>query len=292
MLLAIPGLRAATDARDASDQLPAAIEQPAARRTTGVSLFTGDDLFKHMNGGAGLYLKYGFEEVATADYSIDGKDMTVDIYRFTTAANAYGLYSMERPPEPASESIGIEGFSTGSGIVFVKGEYLVKLMSYSRAEETASLLRDLSGSIASSLPGTLTRPELFSHFPREGRIEYADKIHAEGYLGRQGLEYTYSMKCRTNGDTLALFLAEDQDHVKFERLSGTVQNAGPAGNTPGKLPFGEEETLLFEDSFYGSILIGTRSGLLVGIVGYESRFDAYIRKWVLSLPQNSPARDE
>jgi len=285
MLMTVPGLCVATESRTTESLLPVEITQPAAKRTSDVSLFVGDKLFEHINGGAGLYLNYDFKEVATADYLIDGIDMTIDIYRFSSSMNAYGLYSMERPSEPEHVSIGVEGFSTGCGIVFVKGEYMVKLISYSPVEEAASRLLALSKSIEIALPGTLSLPELFSHFPLETRIEKTGRIHASGYLGRQGLEYAFSMQCVAGKDTLTLFLAEDRDGSKFHRLAGSAQNVDHSKIEDG-LPFKKEKTLRIEDSYYGCILIGVRNDFIAGIVGYDSRFEDFLRKWVLSLQKS------
>ena len=40
-------------------------------------VFSGDDLFIYINGGAAIYHEYGFEEVRVSEYSCGGRTISV-----------------------------------------------------------------------------------------------------------------------------------------------------------------------------------------------------------------------
>jgi hypothetical protein len=73
-------------------------------------VFVGDSLWEYINGGAELYHTYEFVDVATAYYLQDSTEIVVDIYRFATPDDAYGMYTQLRPGGPGTMNYGIEGF--------------------------------------------------------------------------------------------------------------------------------------------------------------------------------------
>ncbi|MBS4012844.1 MAG: hypothetical protein KGZ97_03665 [Bacteroidetes bacterium] len=62
-----------------------------------VQFYKGDDLFFLINGGADLYMEYGFVDVAAADYvhSSLGK-LYVEIYKMENEKAAFGIFSMSK----------------------------------------------------------------------------------------------------------------------------------------------------------------------------------------------------
>ncbi len=62
-----------------------------------VQFYKGDDLFFLINGGADLYMEYGFVDVAAVDYihSVYGK-LYVEVYKMENAKAAFGIFSMSK----------------------------------------------------------------------------------------------------------------------------------------------------------------------------------------------------
>jgi len=93
--------------------------------------YAPDTLYEYINGAADLYLSYGFEEVAVADYvQTEGADgwITVDIYDMGAPLHAFGIYGSERPPDVEAFPVGAQGYVCEGLIAFWQGDYYVKVM--------------------------------------------------------------------------------------------------------------------------------------------------------------------
>jgi hypothetical protein len=62
-----------------------------------VTVYKGDDLFFLIDGGAEVYLEYGFVKVMAADYSKDGQSIHVELYEMESKDAAWGIYSLRKP---------------------------------------------------------------------------------------------------------------------------------------------------------------------------------------------------
>lgn len=59
--------------------------------------YEGDDLFFLINGGADLYMEFGFSDVAAADYVHPEKgSLYVEVYKMNNDSAAFGVFSMNR----------------------------------------------------------------------------------------------------------------------------------------------------------------------------------------------------
>lgn len=56
--------------------------------------YTQESLFGYMNGGAELYLEYGFEKLQVSELKYKGHDLKTEIYRMESPAMAFGIYSV------------------------------------------------------------------------------------------------------------------------------------------------------------------------------------------------------
>jgi hypothetical protein len=90
--------------------------------------FYSSDLYRYMDGGADIYLKYGLVAMAHREYQNAGVDMTVDVFDMGGPLQAFGIYSAERSPEYHFIPIGAEGYSSESTLNFLQGRYLPALL--------------------------------------------------------------------------------------------------------------------------------------------------------------------
>jgi len=58
--------------------------------------FSGKTLYGHINGGAELFLEYGFEKLNYYLVSSQDKEYSIDIYHMKDALAAYGIFSIKR----------------------------------------------------------------------------------------------------------------------------------------------------------------------------------------------------
>jgi len=54
--------------------------------------FTETSLYGYINGGAELYLEYGFDTLVVTEMEVDGSDIKLEVYRMKDAEAAFGIF--------------------------------------------------------------------------------------------------------------------------------------------------------------------------------------------------------
>jgi hypothetical protein len=103
----------------------------------------GDDLFVLINGGAEIYLEYGFEKAALANFKdSNGKSIIVEIYEMSSSEAAYGMYTFKTDKEAKVLDIGGEAKQSGYYLNLWKNNYVITLTGADpKADTSASLQR-------------------------------------------------------------------------------------------------------------------------------------------------------
>jgi hypothetical protein len=263
--------------------LPEKIDATGFERSSDVETYVGESLFEYINGGAEVYHQYGFVDVVTAYYTHDQTEIVADIYRFGDSDNAYGLFSSLRPLEPTVVGFGIEGFTSGTTVDFVKGSYLVRLVGFDDSPEMSAALLSMAREFDGLVLGKTTPPQMFALFPADGRMESTLKIQAESFLGQKALTDVYTIDYSADGETVTLFLTNDATGEKYAQWSERAVKRKTTALTLRSFPYDESRVFMAEDSYYGQIIAGIKGEILCGIVGYdESRKDILI-SWLNSM---------
>jgi hypothetical protein len=127
-------------------------------------------LFKYIDGGAELYISYGFEKLTAFRY-VKGKDeeIKVDLFDMGNSYNAYGVFSHGR--ESVGAQIG-QGSEYSSGLlIFWKDCYYVSLLGYPESIEKQQVVLKLGAEISRIIPGQGPLPAILSFLPAAGLIE-------------------------------------------------------------------------------------------------------------------------
>ncbi len=263
--------------------LPDKIDLIGLITVSDVRTFTGESLFEYINGGAEIYHLYNFVDVATVDYKVDKTEIAADIYRFDSSISAYGLYTMFRPDNPEFAQLGIEGFKSEISLDFVKGNYMVRLISYDNSDNAATSILSLAKELNKIIPGTISQPEMFSFFPPENKIEFTDRYQTESFLGQIYLTNVYSQLYILDNDTLTLFMTEDETGEKFQQWSKLADLTDVTKSSIQDISYDNENVLLSDDSYYGRFIAGLKKGNLLGIINYNENNKPFLIDWLNSL---------
>ena len=165
--------------------LPKNREMKGWKITSGPQFFEPQNLWEHINGQAEMYLDYGFERVATAEYAaLHGfGSMTIEIYQMQSPKHAFGIYAAERSSHDGFIKMGVQGYLSENVLNFWKGLYYVKLISFQTSPETKAILMKLAGVIEHKIEGAYSEPELFSYFPDKQQDSDERAIHTQKLLG-------------------------------------------------------------------------------------------------------------
>lgn len=113
--------------------------------------FTGQDLFNQIDGGAELFLEFGFARLRLQAYARPDKaELTLDAYEMESAASALGIYLMKMGQETPFPEIAARNSSEEAQLTILKGRYFVQVdnlgdVRASRAEAAALANAFLAG---------------------------------------------------------------------------------------------------------------------------------------------------
>ncbi|MFB0515893.1 MAG: DUF6599 family protein, partial [Candidatus Neomarinimicrobiota bacterium] len=86
------------------------------------------NLYDYLNGGAELYLSYGFQGLINRTYTQPGQpEIFVDIFDMGNSRNAFGVFSHSRESIEAAYGQGSQYY--GGSLVFWKDAYFVSLLA-------------------------------------------------------------------------------------------------------------------------------------------------------------------
>lgn len=152
---------------DLARLVPAAVEgwtQSGPDRT-----WTPDTLHRYINGGAELYISYGFTRAFSRRFVRAGRPaetLTVDVFEMGSPAKAYGLFAHSR--EKPTDEVG-QGSEYGGGLLhFWKGRYYVSLLGQPDTPDLKRQLTTLGRTIAAVIRETGTPPAIVGTLPPAG----------------------------------------------------------------------------------------------------------------------------
>lgn len=137
-------------------------------------IYTPDNLFEYINGGAELYISYGFKELLALRYK-QGEDneIKIDIFDMGRSVDAFGVFvhSAETP----DDGIG-QGSEYAAGLLnFWKDRYYVSILAYPETPAKRELVLDLGNRIAAAIHADGPLPPLLKRLPEENRIPHSTR---------------------------------------------------------------------------------------------------------------------
>ena len=190
--------------------------------------FYSSDLYRYMDGGADIYLKYGLVAMVHREYKSAGVDMTVDVFDMGGPLQAFGIYSAERSPEYRFIDIGTEGYSSESTLNFLQGRYYARLSAF--GDGAAPALDSFARAISRSIGGDRSLPALLDMLPRENRVARSEKYVVQAPAGHEFLAPALTASYRFDGNvtSLVISLAADEHEAeqRVEKLRRYYQRSG------------------------------------------------------------------
>ena len=198
-------MAAGATAPDALRLLPKNGELKGWNRKGDARIFENDKLWEYIDGGADVYLDYGFQRVVTVDMENGKRTMTVDIYEMKTLEGAFGIYARERAPTYAFKPIGTEGYLEGVALNFYQAQYYVKINGFADDQEMKAAMQKIAAIVAQNIGVLKKAPSLLGFFPQNGLLKHSENFDMKMHLGRSELRGAYSAKYTVKGKTFTAF---------------------------------------------------------------------------------------
>ncbi len=137
--------------------------------------FTAEDLYGHINGGAELFLEYGFTELKVQRYQHGEAEIGLEIYVMASPEAALGIYLAKCGKEAQDKRVNARNNTSTSQVIALKNNCYIKANSYTRGEDLLPVLIQAVNAVLDRLEAS---PEitLLDVLPTEGLIAGSEKL--------------------------------------------------------------------------------------------------------------------
>ncbi len=135
--------------------------------------FQGTELYTFMDGGAELYLEYGFERLESQRYQRGPDEIDVELYRM--GDGALGLLTFLRPAASEEVALGDAAFLAGYYLLFAKGPFLGAVTAQSAFSGSREAVQEVAAALAIRLEGGARPPAILGLLPESGRTPSSAK---------------------------------------------------------------------------------------------------------------------
>ncbi len=186
-------------------------------------VFTSADLYGHIDGGAELFLEFGFEQLTVCKYRRDSSgsqgashagELQLEIYRMTDSAAATGVYLMKCGKESGDAAFAERHTINNYQLIFKRNRYYVVVNNAAGEEALRTDMLESARFVASRLPAE--EPVTFTGtLPSDGIVAGSMRLARGPYA----LQAVYTLG---SGDVLQLHrtivaVAADYDGVSGKR---------------------------------------------------------------------------
>lgn len=133
-------------------------------------IYNRKNLYDYIDGGAELYLSYGFKKVINRTYTKTGQpDVVVDIFDMGTSQNAYGVFSQAM--EEVNDAFG-QGSQYAEGLMlFWKDRYYISILTFPETVESKRAVFDLAKKIETAIANEGPLPRILNLLPQQSLVK-------------------------------------------------------------------------------------------------------------------------
>jgi hypothetical protein len=139
-------------------------------KTEADQFYNRENLYDYIDGGAELYLSYGFRSLINRTYTQPGQpDIILDIFDMGSSQNAFGVFSHSR--EKVVKEFGQGSQYTAGSLLFWKDRYFISILASPDTPESSQAIKKLAGIIESHIKKEGPLPALIDLLPRDSLIK-------------------------------------------------------------------------------------------------------------------------
>jgi N-acetylmuramoyl-L-alanine amidase len=225
-----------------------------------LQIYTADNLYEYIDGAAELYLTYDFQELQVAEYHNSQKaSVIMEIYRFDTADQAFGIYSQEKPGDWDYLSIGAQGYQEGPILNFISQKYYVKISGTDMPDSAVGVITTFARQTAQNIGGTPRLPPELQCFPATGMRPHSEKFINLNFLGYPLLHTAFTADYGRPDSAYTLFIIKGRDKIDCAQMVQELQkkSTGPAStNLEGDYVFNNPHLGILRMTWRGSHIWG------------------------------------
>jgi len=197
--------------------------------------YNAKQLYGYINGGAELYLEYGFRNVTAQRCSKADHELQVDVYEMRSDEAAFGMFSILRGSCTGTVPGATWSCVRPEQILFARGKYLVSVVPYDRHRDTRDAAMRAAKALLARAGKTDFRPnELFRTGPLSPGLQTMKYLHGplalqsalaswdDRFAGieRFAMEYSRFGKGKKETEAAIIRFRSRRDAERFLRQSG------------------------------------------------------------------------
>lgn len=145
------------------------------KKTEPLQTFYKNDLYGHINGGAELFLEFGFDSLLVQDYANVESTLSLEVYCMDSPEAALGIYLMKCGQETPSAEIQARNSTNKFQILAVKNNIYIQLNNFKGHEKSGKAMPVLLNKLLSEIPDTGPL-KILTILPEEIKIPGSEKI--------------------------------------------------------------------------------------------------------------------
>jgi len=155
------------------------------KKSEAARVFGGADLYGYIDGGAELFLEFGFDRLTLQKFRSGPNELAVEIYRMADPVAATGIYLMKCGKPTRDPSFASRHTITRHQLLFVRERYFVTVNNLSGGDTVGADLLKFGRAVASALPADRVPVEL-SRVPVQGMVAGSERL-VRGPFGLQSI---------------------------------------------------------------------------------------------------------
>ena len=240
------------------------------KKVEGPNYYGPDKLFDYINGGAELFLAYGFLELLVVEFT-RGQDqanrVTLEIYNMGTLENAFGIFKTEEGDEVCQLPGGAEG-RIGNGLLqFYKRKYYVKVFLPPKSEAYPRAVKEIAKAIETRIKGDFSHPPFFNLFPMKYRVKGSENYTSKDFLGQPFFKGIASAQFKQGGKVYTVFISIKPDREEAENGLQKYRKYLINEKAYRDELKGGMRGFIGNDPYYGFCSISVIRGRIVGVLG-------------------------
>lgn len=220
--------------------------------------FNKNSLWGYINGGADLYLEYGFDELKIYSFDYNDERIKVEIYKMQDNESAFGIFSINHYNCLNIKPLTQLFCSNNYNVQFAKGNYYISIINETGDKDAYDYCIDLAKKIITQIKNEdFSFPELFN---KKEVLQISDRIRLfKGLLGLQNINLSFSELLKFDSKVSGYFTDLNTDDGIISLLFIKFNNQNDLSNFLNKndIKPNEEKTVLLEEEnlyMYNKIL--------------------------------------
>ena len=137
--------------------------------------FAGRDLFNQIDGGAELFLEFGFAKLRLQAYVRGKAELTLNAYEMESAASALGIYLMKMGRETPFPEVAARNSCEEVQLTILKGRYFVQVDNLGEVAASTTEAAALANAFLAGVAEE-SAPTLLDALPAEGRMAGSERL--------------------------------------------------------------------------------------------------------------------